>query len=218
MQFLGNTDRMNFAPGTARWAAFRTDDSQPYVYTRFGLRGSRLVITDLYFIDEEGLGTDDLRRIPFGRVEALANGPYRGALEEYWDDDPEPDPKRNVFATVEDVTDVITSLATSTDPHLYDHLLGYSDGAKTIELVEKWRELAGRNQVTINEFLQSTSGKNWRRSFARVALPKSRPYPKEFYERVAQIYGALAAIGSRKPATEIALATSRPGLYCPPMG
>lgn len=195
---------MEFEVGIAGWAAFRSDSTGPYTYARFSKRETRLVITRLHLVDDDGIGTDCLRRLPLGRVEALANGPYRSSIEDGLNDDPEPEPERNVFTSVEEVTRLVASQ--SVEDH-FDDLLGNPerpDYKDRVETVEKYRELVTKTKRELDAFLASPSGRKWRKSFTKVTVPKARPYPTPFYAQVADIYGALAAIGSRQPAVEIA--------------
>jgi hypothetical protein len=200
---------MEFIAGVAGWAAFRVSETTPFAFARFSLRGSRLTITKLHLADDEGIGTDALRRLPLGRVEAMANGPYRAQLEDGWSEDEEPAPDRNVFPSPEDVQEWVGEL----DPHRFDDLLRSPDlpgHRERVEIVERWRESVAEGRQTLDGFVNSSTGQRWRKTLSRIRVPKTRPYPEDFYKQVANIYSALAAIGSKQPAVEIAEASKVP--------
>jgi hypothetical protein len=69
---------------------------------------------------------------------------------------------------------------------------------------EKWLE-AKADDLPIGVIGQMT-----RKPIARITVPKSRPYPRLFYEKVAKTYTNLAAYGSRRPAVENAEASDVP--------
>lgn len=65
---------------------------------------------------------------------------------------------------------------------------------------ERWREKVASDQVQLNP----ETMKRLRRGALKLQVPTSLKKPDAFYQRIADLYTALARSGSRKPAQEIA--------------
>ena len=171
-------------PGEAGWAGFNEQSPRRgWILVRFRLQGNRLVATDLHLHDATGIGTDHLRQIPLGQIEAIANtDPHRHRLMRWIDKTPRRLPIDNVVKVSEKpIKDWHEALA------------------------EAWGSADMADQIMLG-----AAAIQDRETIARMSVPDSRPYPQSFYEQVAETYGKLTASGSRRPAQEIADASGVP--------
>lgn len=81
-------------------------------------------------------------------------------------------------------------------------------GTKVEQAKDNWFTTVGAGHREI--VVEAKSLKQHRQRSLRLPIPDVRKRPDSFYSKVAELYSALAADGSRKPASEIAQANDVP--------
>lgn len=66
--------REQISAGNGGWVLFQSLEPDITAWVRFSDRNGRLVITELYLVDDNRLETDSLRALPLGRIDAWVNG------------------------------------------------------------------------------------------------------------------------------------------------
>lgn len=79
--------------GSGGWVLYQSHEPAVTAWLRFTDRAGRLVLTDLFLVDDDGIGTDALRSLPLGRLDAWANGEEGDSIRERLGD-PAPDLRR----------------------------------------------------------------------------------------------------------------------------
>jgi hypothetical protein len=176
------------------WAYYDSGDPGEEVVFRFADDGQgRLVVVDLRVARKDGISGTDLRRLPIGKIEALANAPgVAGAIRERL---AEPEPEA-VFPDERFWTERVVVAPVSVDslpPELRDRI--FDD----LEPEQKRLHLAPRLNLT--EMPADMMDKTI--DFGLGEVPAGNRKPDEFYVRLAAVYGSLSG-ASGSPAVKIA--------------
>jgi hypothetical protein len=162
-----------------------TSDNGTVAYLLFSpTPQGRLALTEFFVPSEDDMTAEDLRSIRLSRIKAWANSPDNRELILDKINDPRPDLHTAAahFNTTFGKAD-----------HWVAEMLAASIGKAP--------------QPSLPE--EITPSRHRRRWQARLKVPTERPYPDNFYRRVAELYSYLATTCDR-PAAEIAVANNVP--------
>jgi hypothetical protein len=188
--------------GKRGWVRYQARSIEPTaVFVRFADEEGRLVVRELYVSAEGGpMDPEQVRRLPLGRIEAWVNEPDTAEVV-----------RRHMPFPGADLRRAIAFYATTfgrrrdregkpAEPHWVErmHLAQIEGSGEPQPPMRDLSKPLGAIEIEMPDLPD-----------ARLDVPTGRPYPNEFFNDVATVYSALAAI-TRAPAGFIADANHVP--------
>lgn len=176
----------SFGGGWVRWQA-----SEPEVtaYVKVQDRAARLVITELYVVADDGIGTDTVRALPLGRIDSAVNGVYATRIRERLRE-PGPDLRRLASYVG---TEFGTKVSEDADWVARSFLAQVKGSGERQARMSRFAELKA-DEPAYPEVTYA---------LRTLSAPEGRNHGDDFYRRVAALYRDLSAL-TRAPAVAIA--------------
>jgi hypothetical protein len=183
--------------GAGGWIRYQSHQLEPSVaFARFSDHDGRLVLTELFVASPDGgLDPEAIRRLPLGRIEAWANDLQHAGMIRSRIDFPAPDLRRAIG--------YFASSSTPIRPG-HEHWVARMFEAQVPDSGEPQAPMRQLTRPLGSAIVVSPDLPS-----GEVDVPPRRPYPDDFYRKVAAVYSALAA-QIRAPAAVMADANHVP--------